>query len=252
MNIPLFRYLKNSRKYLISYLHPSSFISEQFRVIRAVLLRYVREKGVRSILVTSTLPQEGKTFVSSNLAVSIAQEVQNHVLLVDSDLRNPTLHTTFGMKNTKKGLAMVFENRVSLPEVIYKTDIPNLSIIPAGYSAVKNTRVISRERMKSLLDEIKSLFPDCFIILDSGPIQLLADSLVMSEIVDGVVLVVKVGETQRNLVNKSAEIIGRERILGVVLNYCQMSGNVYHRYYKYYRKTVQNMNVESSNGRESA
>ncbi len=206
-------------------------------MIRTILLRLAKNNNFRTILVTSALPGEGKTFVSSNLAVTLAKEVTNNVILVDIDVRNSSLCALFGLSKEKTGLSSYFSKNIKISDVSYNTGIPNLTIIPSGQFPEKPSEVISREKIGRLLSAIKSQYGDCYIIIDSGPVQLLADTLVMAELVDGIVLVVKLGHTKKSMLKKTAETLGVNKIVGVVLNYCDLSVKVYKQYHNYYDVT---------------
>lgn len=237
---------RRDSSYLYSLSKPSSLVSEQFRIIRATLLRVTKEKGVKTILVTSALPGEGKTFVSSNLAANIAREVSEKVVLVDGDMRNSSINRVFNLVDNQQGLSSFLMEDIRLNGLLCNTDIPNLSILPFGRNYQSQLMDLLAQKMANLTKSIQMLYGNCYIIFDSGPVQLLADTLVMSEMVDGIVLVVKMGHTKRNLVKKTVDVLGRDKILGVILNYCDLPYKVYQHYYRYYRgKTGLNINSSS-------
>lgn len=221
---------------------PTSLIAEQFRMVRAMFLKFAREKGNKTILITSALPGEGKTFISSNLAVTIARDVSEHVILVDGDLRNPSLHKIFKIEDNKKGFASFLSGNLQVDEIVCKTSIPNFYLIPSGEYSFKPGDVLSAKRMNQFVEGIKRLHGDCYIIFDSGPAQLLADTLVTAEFVDGIVLVVKIGHTKKGVVKRTVDVLGREKIIGVIPNCCELPYKLKSHYYKYYT-----MGTEQSN-----
>jgi capsular exopolysaccharide synthesis family protein len=246
----LFGKRNNGRGDLFSLSQPSSFVSEQFRIIRTALLRLAKDRGTASILVTSALPQEGKTFIASNLAVSIARSVSNLILLIDGDLRNPSIHKVFGMSENKLGLSTILSTGISVSDVICETSMPNLSVVTSGPYLENQAESFFAEKMRHVIDEFKASHRGSFIIIDAGPAQLLAETSVMAEVVDGIVLVVKMGQTKRQLVNKTVELLGRDKVIGVILNYCDMPSNVYKRYYQYYSKDNRDVTTLSSSRKE--
>ncbi len=228
--------VEGATRNLFTYSAPHSFVAEQFRIMRFGLLRQIKRKGMRSILVTSTMPQEGKTFVASNLAVSIAPEIEKETVLVDFDLRKPSIHEVFGLGRQAKGLSSFFEEGLPLTDVMLKTNIPNLSIIPSGPVSDRDSVYITTRKMTALRDAINSINQEYFFIIDAGPACIIADPLVISDVADGIILVVKAGHTKKSVVENSVKLIGKEKIAGVVLNYSESNPDVYRDYHRYYSK----------------
>ena len=227
-------------KNLIVHLRPNSFEAEQFKILRTNLLFPSSGRSPRSIMVTSALPDEGKSFVSANLAASIAQSIQEYVLLMDCDIRVPCIHTQFGFGDVP-GLSDHLANGASLPSLILGTPVNKLSILPGGKPPQNPSELLSSQQMSKLLQEVKYRYSDRYIVIDSPPPKLTAETAAMSRQVDGVLLVVACGTTPRKMVSDMIEIIGKEKILGVILNkldtqFASYSGlGKYKKYGKYYR-----------------
>ena len=202
---------------LVTIQKPNSFESEQFKILRSNILFPSSGKPPRMIMVTSAVPGEGKSFVASNLAISIAQNIDEHVLLMDCDLRLPTIHSRFNIE-VKSGLSDYLTGNIPLASLLVKVGIDKLSILPGGKPPDNPSELLSSEKMAQLLVEVKSRYEDRFIIVDSAPPQLTAESSALARQVDGIILVINYGKTKREMVSDLIEIIGKEKIIGVVFN----------------------------------
>jgi exopolysaccharide/PEP-CTERM locus tyrosine autokinase len=215
---------------LLTVSQPSSAIAETFKVIRTLLLMKIRERGVKTVLVTSSLPLEGKSFVAANLAVSVALDFDKYVLLVDADVKRPTLHEIFKTE-PKLGLTDYLMNgHHNLVDLIQTEILTKLSFIPAGSFQKNSSELLASQKMKQLMKEVKDRYDDRYIIFDSPPAQI-SETLALANFVDGVLLVVKAGETAKKLVKKTVAVLGRDKILGVVLNQCDVTPKAYYQYY---------------------
>jgi len=228
---PLYEHAKIN-EWLVTLLNPDSFEAEQFKILRTNLLFPVSGNPPRTIMVTSAVPDEGKSFVSANLAISIAQGIDEHVLLMDCDIRRPCLHTRFGF-NDVRGLSDYLANGASIPSVLLKTKLEKLTILPGGKPYNNPSELLISEKMSDLLKEIKIRYKDRYIIIDSPPPQLTAESRAIARQVDGIILVVKYGSTNRGIVSDLINIIGKEKILGVIINWFDMRSSSYFGYGKY-------------------
>jgi len=222
----------NIDKNLVALLKPQSFETEQFKILRTNLLFPTSGRSPRSIMVTSAVPGEGKSFVSSNLAISIAQSIQEYVLLMDCDIRRPCVHNRFGFKNVP-GLSEHLTRGVPLNSLILKTAVNKLSILPGGKPPHNPSELLSSQHMSKLLQEVKYRYSDRYIIIDSPPPKLTAESGAISRQVDGVILVVEYCRTPRNMISDLIEIIGKDKILGVILNKLDMRFTSYYGLGKY-------------------
>lgn len=214
---------------LVTYHEPGSLEAETFKVLKTNILFPKEGKTPRTILVTSTSPNEGKTFVSANLAISIALGVEEHVLLVDGDLRRSSIQERFGYKKAA-GLSEYLTSKMPLQQFFLKTPIEKLSILGGGRMPLNPTELLSSKKMSDLILEIKNRYNDRYIIIDSPPPAAAAETIALSKQVDGVLLVVKERGEQRKLVKETIEMIQRDKILGIVVNWSQRK---LHKYYGY-------------------
>ncbi|MBC8316836.1 MAG: polysaccharide biosynthesis tyrosine autokinase [Desulfobulbaceae bacterium] len=212
-------------------------ISESFRRLRTKILHPVHKESIQSILVTSATLEEGKSFVSANLGVILAQSMEKHAILVDCDLRRPSLAGLFGLSG-RQGLVDHLRDGASLSGLIQKTGIERLSIIPAGQAPKNPSELLVSDKMTKMVDELVSRYQDRMVILDSPPGQAASETAVLAQHVDKVVVVVKWGGVGREQVKKFIDAIGRDKILGVVFNAFEMTmldaklqGEGYYKYY---------------------
>jgi len=230
---------KKLHQNLVTYHAPQSVEAEYFKVLRTNLLFPSTGQPPRKILVTSALPNDGKSFVASNLAASIAQGIEEYVMLIDCDLRQPTIHSYFGYDKAI-GLSEHLTSGTELSKVLLKSPIPKLTILPAGQAPINPTELLTSKKMKALLDEVASRYDDRYILVDSPPPSMASETLAMVNLVDGIILVVKAGATPKNAVSEVIAQIGKEKILGIVLNYSDFSLKKYYGYgKKYYGKKDQ-------------
>jgi capsular exopolysaccharide synthesis family protein len=181
-------------------------------------------------LITSSLPYEGKSFIASNIAVSIAQGLDKHVLLVDTDLNQPSLHNIFQIESNKGLSDFLVSDKYQLKDFIKKTEIPKLSILPAGSCFTHAAELFSSDLMTLFIREVKNKYDDRIIIFDSSPL-IISDSLAISDKVDGCIIIVKTGKTNRKLVSKTIEMIGKTKVIGIIMNYCEIPSKNYAGYY---------------------
>ncbi|MBW1645610.1 MAG: polysaccharide biosynthesis tyrosine autokinase [Deltaproteobacteria bacterium] len=197
---------------------PGSEIAEQFRFLRSLITRPPDGQVPRTILITSVLPQEGKTFVATNLAATIALGLDEYVLLVDADLRKPQIHRYFGLEMMDKGLSTHLNGLTPLEEVLMKTPVEKLTILPGDSQARNPAELLSSEKMKALIAEVKDRYADRLVIFDSTPLNVAPETYVIANEVDAVILVVRRGQTPRQAVQVALEKIAKEKIMGVVFN----------------------------------
>ena len=216
---------------------PHSFGAEAFRKLKTHIFLH-SGNSPRSILVTSAAPHEGKTLVAVNLAVAISKEVHSNAILVDGDLRRPSIH--FEKSRSAKGLSNYLSDGVPLSEILISSEIEKLRIILAGASTRKSSELIRSRKMGELLRSLRELGDNTYIVIDSPPIMATADPTLLSAMVDGVILVVRAGYTSRESVQSAIRSIDRQKIIGVVFNQMDVKPSThfseYYRYYQYYRK----------------
>lgn len=218
---------------LITFQNPSSYEAEQFRILRTTLLFPTTGKPPRTIMVTSALPGDGKSFVASNLAVSMAQNINEHVLLIDGDIRKPSQHKIFGFGNVPGLSEYLSDGTAALSSLILKTEIDKLSLLPGGIPPHNPSELLSSESMSSLIQETKSRYNDRYIILDSPPPRLTSETGALARQVDGIIVVVNSDATPKDMVEKLLELIGKEKVVGIVMNRFDTRGSKYYGYGKY-------------------
>lgn len=207
---------------LISLLEPQSYEAEQFKILRTGILFPIAGEVPKSILVTSALPGEGKTFVAANLAVSIALNINKHVLLMDCDIRKPDIHRQFGLGEVP-GLNEYLMQKSELGSLLVRTDVDRLTILPGGEPSQSPSELMSSERMAELIAEVKHRYYDRLIVIDSPPTNLAAETGFLARQVDGILVVAKHGKTPRKDVADLLELLGSDKIIGVVLNRVDMA-----------------------------
>jgi protein-tyrosine kinase len=214
---------------------PDSAEAENFKVLRTQLLFPGEEERRRTIMVTSLLPEEGKTFVATNLAVSFAQGIDEHVLLVDCDLRRPQVHKELGYRNVE-GLHEHLTGKRKLKDLIIRTQIEKLSILPAGKRPSNPAELLSSARMRTFLQEIRERYDDRFVIIDSAPTHVTPEAKVLAEFVDGIIFVIMAERSPRKVIQKAINNLGKDKMLGIVFNgYSQVDKGYYKYYEEYYR-----------------
>ena len=217
-------------KSLVSLMDPQSYESEQFKILRTNLLYPVSGTPPQSILVTSSRPGEGKSFVSSNLAISTAMNVNRHVLLIDCDLRKPDIHHRFGF-DPVRGLSDYLSDDTDLASLLLKTTVDKLTILPGGTTPPNPSELMSSEKMTELLEEVKYRYHDRLIVIDTPPPSMAAETAFLARQVDGIVVVSQHGQTPRADLEDLIDRMGSEKIIGTVLNFMETRS----RYYGYKR-----------------
>lgn len=202
-----------------------SQIAEEYRLIKRPLLMNAFGQGavpVRNgnmIMVTSSLPGEGKTFCSINLAISIAMELDRTVLLVDADVAKPSVLRYLGVKAEKGLLDVLRDPKLSIGDVLIKTNIENLSILPAGHTYKHATELLASEAMTSLIQEIANRYPDRIVIFDSPPLLATSEASVLASHMGQIVMVIEAEKTPQEAVKEAiARIEGACDVIGTVLN----------------------------------
>lgn len=208
--------------------NPKSNASEAIRTLRTNLQFASIDRKIKTILVTSSTPSEGKSFIAANLAIAFAT-TGKRVLLVDSDIRKGRQHHIFGLHN-KKGLSNLLLKDIneSYTSYIYETKIPNLNLIFKGTTPPNPSELLNSGKNKQLIEILKEKYD--IVIFDGAPVNGLPDSLIMSTLVDGVIIVTKASSTSTKLLletKKGLENVGAN-ILGTVLNQTESKKNRYY------------------------
>jgi succinoglycan biosynthesis transport protein ExoP len=223
---------------LIVHFSPRSSFSEYYRSIRTTLLLSATDAKKQAIIVTSALPQEGKTATASNLAVALAQAGKS-VVIIDADLRKPRLHKIFQVKNLN-GLTKYLTASLPPADLLRATPIPKLSLINAGPVPPNPVELLGSEKMANLIDLLREPFD--FILVDTPPVLAVSDAMVLGPRLNGAILVVRGGKTPREALKQAREKLDAHKIkgIGVIINYVKMRDFGYYytdSYYEHYGRT---------------
>ncbi|BAM48145.1 CpsD/CapB family tyrosine-protein kinase [Amphibacillus xylanus] len=222
------RPVKQAARHLITKLNPRSPISEQFRTIRTNLQFTAVDDTLETMLVTSANPSEGKSLTIANLAIVFAQQ-EKKVLLVDADMRKPTVHYTFRIDN-RRGLSSLLVGEYELNEAAIKSDVPNLDILPSGPIPPNPSELLGSNKMRRLIDEAKDQYD--LVIFDTPPVLAVTDAQLLANFVDGSLLVIRSKQTDQESAIKAKELLepAKAKLLGAVLNDVQTSKDQYYYY----------------------
>jgi capsular exopolysaccharide synthesis family protein len=203
---------------------PFAVGAEQFRTLRSRLYRIRESQALRTLLIASAAPSEGKTFVAANLAQSFVRQRGCRVLLVDGDLRSPRIHALLGAPSNP-GLADYLQGEAKEFDVIQKSPSDELYFIPAGNHVTHPSELISNGRFKQLMDQLAPMFD--WVIVDSPPILPVSDASVLAGMSDGVLLVVRAGATPSAAAQRACHELKDGKIVGVVLNTVEHDASTY-------------------------
>jgi len=224
-----------------------SLIAEEYRAIKRPLLKNVTDPQTTSqnlanlIMVTSALPGEGKSFTSINLALSIAMEMDHTVLLVEADVPKPAIAGYLGLRKEEKGLVdYLADERIALGELLFRTNIPKLTLLRAGRQHPQATELLASQNMRRLTHELAQRYRDRVVIFDAPPMLVSSEAVTLAGLVGQVVMVVEAGKTPQQVVKDALALIGTDKFVGVVLNKSQGGssqgyGYGYHGTYGYGR-----------------
>jgi succinoglycan biosynthesis transport protein ExoP len=220
---------------LITQVRPQSQMAESYRALRTSLLLSNLGAPPKVIMVTSALPQEGKTTTSINTAVVLAQK-GIRVLLIDADLRRPSIHKTLGM-GPRSGLSNVLTGSTTLEQAITRSSIlPNLDVLPAGTPPPNPAELLASSNMRDVLEELRSHYDH--IVVDTPPTLSVTDAVVLSPRADAIVLVIRSGQTTKQALRRARNILMQvnAKVSGVLLNAVDLSSPDYYYYYEYQGK----------------
>ncbi len=221
-----------AQRNLLVLTSPKSQFAEAFRALRTSLLLSVAGREPQTILLTSATPSEGKTTASLNLAAVLAQR-DVRVLLIDADLRRPTVHHRFGL-NGKIGLTSILIGNMTLAEAVQKIpDLPTLDVLTSGPIPPFPTEMLSSDTMRKLLQEARGIYTH--VVLDSPPLLSVTDSVVLAREADAVVLIVRHGKSTKHAVRRARDLLLRSgaKLSGIALNAVDLSSPEYYSYYGY-------------------
>lgn len=219
----------NKMRHLIAKLNPSSPVTEQYRTIRTNLHFSSVDEALSSVLVTSAGPGAGKSITAANLAIVYAQQ-EKKTLLIDADMRKPTMHYTFRLGNLT-GLSNVLIGESPLEQAVETSGVDFLDVLSCGPIPPNPSELLASRRMKEVLEHAKTLYD--FIILDTPPVLAVTDAKVIANIVEGSLFVVRSGETNTEEATRGLKTIqdAEAKFLGAILNDVPKTSQSYYSYY---------------------
>ena len=215
---------------LFTVTKPTAIQTEQVKTIRTNLAFSQEAQNLQTIMITSTKASEGKSTVAANLAVEFAKSGKK-TILIDADLRRSTVHKTFGIYDSTVGLTNYLVHRYdTIEDAIVATQVENLDIIPAGPTPPNPAELIGSPQMKDALNALKDKYD--LVIVDAPPLLPVTDGQIMATITDGVVMVVRQNNTEKQAVSDAVKLLKgvKANILGVILNDVQEKGSGYYGY----------------------
>jgi polysaccharide biosynthesis transport protein len=232
---------------LLIFADPRSSLSESYRQLRTSILLSTAGHAPKSLLITSSLPSEGKTTTATNTAISLAQTGAK-VLIIDADMRRPRLHSVFNVGNGK-GLSTVLSSELNtsqILDVINFDERTNVSVMTSGPIPPNPAELIGSEQMVRLLKTLQDEFTH--VVVDSPPITSFTDGVLIASLVDGVILVVHSGKSSRQVVRRARQLLQdvRAKVLGVVLNNVNLNSQDNYYYYQSYHYRNNYRHVEDS------
>ena len=219
---------------IVTFIDENSYISEQFKILRTnfLTLSMASEKPFKTILITSSIPQEGKGITISNLAFAMSLDKEKKVLLIDADLRKPSIHKLFGIPKSP-GFSNIIEGSAGIDYFSKKPVLGNLYVIPIGDTIHNPSELLTNKKVKEFLEKVKLSFD--YIFLDSPPVVNVTDAIIVGPLCDAVILVVKAEVTPKRLVEEAYNLLTGA---GAKPKACILTNTLashYYRYYKYYK-----------------
>jgi exopolysaccharide/PEP-CTERM locus tyrosine autokinase len=212
---------------------PHSPVSEEYRKLKSIITAFAQRDGFNNvIMVTSSVSSEGKSLTSLNLAITLAQEFDHTVLLIDADLRKPSIQGYLGMEPSN-GLSEYLAGKGEIRELLIRTGIGRLTLLPAGTPVKNPVELFSSQKMKEFVTEIKSRYPDRFIVIDTPPLLPFAEARSLADLVDGVVLVIREGQASPENIAEAMKAFDSSKLIGAVYNDTTMA-NLNGRYHYYH------------------
>ena len=224
--------LKIENHFLVPIADPHSPVAEEYRKLKSKIVKLSKEDGFKNvIMVTSTVPGEGKSLTSLNLALSLAQEYDHTVLLVDADLRRPSIARYLGISQ-EKGLTDCLMKGVQIPEVLIKTGIGKLAVLPSGSAVADPVELLSSARMQEFISELKNRYPDRYVIIDTPPVLSFAETYAIASAVDGVLFVIQERAAPLKNIQDALATLKHVNLFGIVYNNVEFSR--FDENYRYY------------------
>lgn len=226
--------------HLITHSDAAAIVSEEYKKLKAMIIKITKQESFKNmLLVTSAVGGEGKSITAANLALSLAQDYDHSVLLIDADLRKPMLHRLFNV-TPDSGLSDCVSDEKNIASALIKIGSGNLMFLPSGKQNENPVELFSSQRMEKALSAMKYRYPDRYIIIDTPPVLLFAEAKLISTLVDGIIFVVKEGRASQQHITEALDSLKAENVMGIVYNAVGTDGlnnrYSYHAYYTDYQK----------------
>ena len=219
---------------LATLCEPHSPVSEEYRKLKSVVVTFAKQDGFRNvIMVTSSVSNEGKSLTSLNLAITLAQEHDHTVLLVDADLRNPSIQKYLDIEPAK-GLSDYLNGDATISDLLIKTGIGRLTLLPAGTPIRNPVELFSSQKMRDFIAEIRSRYNDRFIIIDTPPLLPFAETRSLCAVADGVLFIIREGQATPDNIGEAMKTLDNSKLIGAVYNDATMASlDGHYHYYGY-------------------
>ncbi len=221
------------RRYRLTVNGSDEGLAETYKLLRTHVLHCTKREGRNTLMITSPLPNEGKTLTAINLAIALSQKVGQTVLLVDGDLRNPSIHRYLDLPSGPGLVDYLVSGSPVAESLVHPEGLSNLVVLPAGKSTSEATELLGSPAMVSLVKELKHFYPDRYVLFDLPPL-VYADPLAFAPLVDGIILIAEAGRTPREEIVRAIELLKEFPVLGFVLNKIDTRSLAYDYYSKYY------------------
>jgi protein-tyrosine kinase len=225
--------MNSLRRYRLTVNGSDQALWEAYKLLRTHILHRTKREGRNTLMVTSPLPNEGKTLTTINLAIAISQKIGQTVLLVDSDLRNPSIHRYLDLPLGPGLVDYLISGYPIAESLVHPEGLANLVVLPAGKSASDAAELLGSPVMLDLVKELKHFYPDRYVLFDLPPL-VYADPLAFAPLVDGILLIAEAGRTPREEIVRAVELLKEFPVLGFVLNKMDTRSLAYDYYSKYY------------------
>ncbi|MFA5074098.1 MAG: XrtA-associated tyrosine autokinase [Nitrospirota bacterium] len=209
--------LQAVHRHIVCITQPSSPTAEEYRKLRARICRRTEKDFFNTIMITSSFDGEGKSITALNLAVALAQDIDHTVLLVDADLRRPSIHTYLGI-TPKHGLSEYLQSRVQLQDILIQTGIGKLVLLPAGTPPKNPSELIASRKMRDLIVDLKYRYRDRYVLFDSPPLLTAADGIYLKDSIDGALFVIQALRTSEKSAHRALELLKGTHLFGTVYN----------------------------------
>lgn len=225
--------------FLVTSRNSFSPICEEYKKLKARIMRMTKQEPFKNvIMITSAVGGEGKSITAANLAFTLSRDYDHSVLLIDADTRRPSLHTFLNV-TPGLGLSDCIAEDIDLSSVLVKVGSGNLQFLPPGKKNDNPVELFSSQRMRKLIAEMKSRYPDRYIIIDTPPVLLFAETKMMSGLADGIIFVIREGQAPLHHIMEALDLLKEEHIMGIVYNDAGPEGlngsYPYHSYYNHYK-----------------